>query len=77
VGRVLKDQGPGPAVDVRELLGEFVGFAASAETEIGRETNVLLVLLAVLGFAVAVATAVIIGAAWKGWDVLWGSSWRV
>jgi hypothetical protein len=47
-------------------------FAASAQTEISGETNVLLALLTVLGFGVAVAAAVATGAAWKGWDVLWG-----
>jgi hypothetical protein len=67
-------------VRYRELSGasetekQLQVFAASAQTEIGRETNVLLGLLAVLGFAVAVAAAVITGAAWKDWDVLWGAA---
>lgn len=47
-------------------------FATSAQTEIARETNVLLALLTVLGFAVAVGAAVTTSAAWNGWEVLWG-----
>jgi hypothetical protein len=65
-------------VAYRELSGagetekQLQVFAASAQTETGRETNVLLALLAVLGFAVAVAAEVTTGAAWQGWEVLWG-----
>jgi hypothetical protein len=62
----------------RELSGasetekQLEVFAASAQSEIGRETNVLLAFLTVFGFAVAVAAAVTTGAAWSGWNVLWG-----
>jgi hypothetical protein len=58
----------------RETEQQLQVFAASAQTEIGRETNVLLAFLTVLGFAVAVAAAAATGADWKGWDALWGAA---
>jgi hypothetical protein len=51
-------------------------FAPAAQTEIAGETNALLALPTVLTLAVAIAAAVITGAAWKGWDVLWGVAVR-
>jgi hypothetical protein len=65
----------------RELTGasdtekQLQDFAPAAQTEIAGETNALLALLTVLTLAVAIAAAVITGAAWKGWDVLWASPW--
>lgn len=54
------------------LEGQLQGFSAAAQTAVNDETNLLLALLTILGFAVAVAAAVSTGAKWQGWQVLWG-----
>ena len=54
------------------LESQLQGFSAAAQTEVNGETNLLLALLTILGFAVAVAAAVSAGAKWQGLQVLWG-----
>jgi hypothetical protein len=52
-----------------EQLGTF---AATAQTAVATQTNILLALIAVLGFAISLAAAVISAAALEGWSALWG-----
>jgi hypothetical protein len=55
------------------LEGQLQGFSAAAQTEVNGETNLLLALLTILGFAVAVAATVSAGAKWQGLQILWGA----
>jgi hypothetical protein len=53
------------------LESRLQGFTTAAQTEVNGETNLLLALLTILGFAVAVAVAVSASAKWQGLQVLW------
>src|SRR5207344_2686024 len=53
------------------LESQLQGFSAAAQTEVNGETNLLLALLTILGFAVAVSAAVSAGAKWQGLQVFW------
>lgn len=56
------------------LENQLQGFTAAAQTEVNSETNLLLALLTILGFAVAVAATVSASAKWQGLQVLWSVS---
>jgi len=55
------------------LESQLQGFSAAAQTEVNGETNLLLALLTILGFAVAVAAAVSAGLKWQGLEILWAA----
>jgi hypothetical protein len=55
-----------------ELEADLTSFETAAQAAISAQTNVLLGVIAVLGFAVAVAAAAVQAAGWKGAATLWG-----
>jgi hypothetical protein len=55
------------------LESQLQGFSAAAQTEVNGETNLLLALLTILGFAVAIAAAVSAGLKWQGLEILWAA----